>query len=294
MDNHTKERLEKAYKKKQLQKIARLHDVNQDLKNLFNLVSSELDLLKSRIQHLNHDLRNPLYGIIGMLDLMVNEDDDEDQIEVQTGDLIIIRQSAQSLLGIINGTLSIPESEKSLKEQLNIDRKLTSVIKVVSRIYLPMAQNKGISLSLNTHVDSEIQLSPNFYNNLIQITGNLVANAIKFTKSNGSVDVEFSLNTMENDRVLNLTVADTGKSMSLEQVSAFNQGKPVTRSTGTNGEQGFGMGLLHVIQMVSDNGGHIFVKSGKNPGTIFIASLPLQDNYTPRENGIHSTVNNGI
>jgi signal transduction histidine kinase len=141
----------------------------------------------------------------------------------------------------------------------------------INRLYLPMAQNKGISLSMSTQIDLEIQLLPNFFNNLIQITGNLVANAIKFTPSKGSVDVLLTLDDEENHSILNMTVSDTGQGMSPDQVSAFNQGKPVARSMGTNGEEGFGIGLQHVIEMVSEDGGRIVVKSEKGSGdTVFI------------------------
>lgn len=291
MDTYRKDRPDTSDQIKQLQKIPWSVDENQELENKYLLVHSELDLLKKSIKNLKHDLRNPLFAIIGIVDVMIIED--KDQIEVQTCDLIMIKESAESLLNLLNGALVIRDTQKNLKESVNINRNLSSVITEINRLYLLMAQNKGISLSLRSQIDTEIQLSPNFFIKLIQITGNLVANAVKFTPSNGSVDVVFNLDVVDNHSILNMTVADTGKSMSPDQISAFNQGKPVPRSMGTNGEQGLGIGLQHVIQMVSEYAGRILVKSEKGLGTEFSLSFPLPDKYLNRKNGLHSIVKNG-
>ena len=273
MDNRIKNRSKKSGQKKQLQKIVRLNDENHDLDNKYKLVSSELNHLKSHIQNLNHDLRNPLYGIIGMLDLMINED--EDRIEVQTCDLKIIKESAQALMDLVNDTYVIRGIKKREDESMSIDRNLSSAIREIHHLYLPMAQNKGISLLLSTHSDTDMLLPPNLFNNLIQITGNLVANAIKFTPSNGSVEVVFTLDDEEDCSMLKMIVKDTGKGMTPDEVLAFNKGKPVARSMGTNGEPGSGIGLLHVIEMVIEVDGRIFVKSEKGSGTTFSIAIPL-------------------
>jgi len=292
MEKHRINRTKKSNPKKRLQKIARLNDEKQELEKKYMLVSSKLDLLKNRMQNLNHDLRSPLGGITGMIDLLLKKY--KDQIDVQTRNLNMIKESAQSIFDLINGSLGVEDTQKSLNENIKIDRVLSSVIFETNRLYLPMAQNKGISLSLSTQIDTEVQFPPNLYISLIQITGNLIANAIKFTPSNGSVYVVFNLDADENQSIiLNMTVADTGKSMSPDQVSAFKQNKPVARSMGTNGEQGFGIGLQHVIQMVSEVDGRILVKSEKGLGSIFSLSFPLSDENLTRKDTSHFIVKNG-
>jgi signal transduction histidine kinase len=274
------------YQMNRLQNYDQLVEEQQVLEMKHVLVSSKLDHLNTRIQKLNHDLRSPLGGITGLLDLLINED--KEQIEVQTCDLIIIRESAQSLLNLINGALVVMDTQNGEKESMNIDRKLSSVIIEINRLYLPLAKHKGISLSLNSKINNDIQLPYSAFINLIQITGNLIANAVKYTPSNGSINVDFTLSAKEDLYTLNMNVTDTGKSMSPDQVSAFNQGKPVSRSLGTNGEQGFGIGLQHVHQMVSEGNGHIYMKSAKESGTFFSLSLPLPDKNMICDNGSHS------
>lgn len=273
MDTYRKARPNESDQIKQPQIISNSVDENQESENKHQLISSELDLLKKLIKNLKHDIRSPLSGISGMLDLMINED--KEQVEVQTSDLIIIKEAAEALLDLTNGALMIRDTQKNLKESVKNDRNISSVITEMNRLYLPMAQNKSILLLLRSQIDEEIQLQHNFFINLIQITGNLVANAVKFTPSEGSVDVVFFLDADENNNLLNMTVTDTGKSISPDHVSAFNQGKPIPKSMGTNGEQGFGIGLRHIREMVSEYAGRIFVESREGSGTTFSISFPI-------------------
>lgn len=273
MDTYRKARPNQSDQIKQSQKRPCSVDENQEPEKNYLPASSELDLLKKHIKNLKHDLRSPLSGISGMLEMMINED--KDRIEVRTGDLLIIKEAIKSLLDLINGALVNQDTRNNRKEGENIDRNLSSVIMEINRLYLPMALNKNILLSVNNQTKSEIQLQNNFFINLIQITGNLVANAIKFTPPNGFIDVVFSLDSNEDNKSLNMTIVDTGKSMSPDHVSAFNQGKPIPKSMGTNGEAGFGIGLQHIRKMVSNYAGQIFVKSRKGSGTTFSISFPI-------------------
>lgn len=291
MDPHKKDQPDNSDQINHSQQNPWVVDQNQEFEDKFMLVYSELEFLKKRMEILKHDLRGPLGGITGMIDLQLVEG--KDLVEMKTSDLIMIKESAQSLLNLINGSLVTKDTQTNLWESVNIDKNLSSVITEINRLYLPMAQNKGVSLSLRGHIDTEIHLPANFFMNLIQITGNLISNAVKFTPSNGTVDVVFTLDADENHSTLKITVADTGKSMSPDQVSAFNQGQRVPRSTGTNGEQGFGIGLQHVLHMVSEYTGSIFVKSGKDTGTEFSLSVPLPDHFLNRMSGSHSVVKNG-
>jgi signal transduction histidine kinase len=291
MDPHENDWSHKSDRLKQSQMNTRMTGQNQDLENNYLRLSSKLDLLKKRIENLKHDLRNPLFGITGMLTLMNIED--KDQIIVQTRDLIMIKESAESLLNLINGALVIQDTNTNLKESVDINRNLSSLITEIKRLYLPVAQNKSISLSLKSQIKTEIQLQPNFFINLIQIIGNLVANSIKFTPPKGSVDVIFSLDADKNHNTLNMTVIDSGKGMAPDQVSAFNQDKPIRKSLGTNGEPGFGIGLQHIKQRVSEYAGRIFLESEKDSGTTFSISFPIPDKNSDRKNGAYSIVNNG-
>ncbi|WP_372906210.1 sensor histidine kinase [Rhodohalobacter sp.] len=257
----------------QLQNIAQIINRNLELEKKYKLLSSRVEYLNNHVRNLKHDLQSPLGGIIGMLDILIS--DDKDRVNVETRDLKMIKDSAQSLLDLVDEEFVIGDDLQSEKQNINIDKRLSSAMKEIHRLYLPMAKNKGINLMLKNKIETEIELQSNLFLNLIQTTGNLIANAVKFTPSGGTVIVEFTLGAEDDRSMLFMSISDTGKSMSAEQVSAFNQGKPVARSLGTDGEEGSGIGLQHVKQMVFEVDGRIDVESEKGSGTTFSLSFPL-------------------
>lgn len=260
--------------------IERLMDEKHQLEKQNILIALKLEFLKRSTRNLNHDLRSPLGGITGMIDLLLA--DGSDTVEVHSGDLKMIKHSAQSILDLLNGKLPLKGGSDSPSPVINIESIISSTLLEISRLYLPMSKAKGIKLSLRTEIESKLRLHPNYFHNLIQITGNLVANAIKFTPPGGNIDVHCTLSVDHNHPILSMKVTDNGQGMPPDQVSAFNLGYPVARSTGTNGEKGFGIGLQHVIQMVAEERGHISVTSENGRGTEFSISFPLTGNRLTR------------
>ncbi len=273
MDIQKNDQLHKSDETEQHRDISDVINQNIELEKKYKLLSSRVEYLNNHVRNLKHDLQSPLGGIIGMLDILIS--DDKDRVNVETRDLKMIKDSAQSLLDLVDEEFVIGDDLQSEKQNINIDKRLSSAMKEIHRLYLPMAKNKGINLMLKNKIETEIELQSNLFLNLIQTTGNLIANAVKFTPSDGTVNVEFTLRAEDERSMLFMSISDTGKSMSAEQVSAFNQGKPVARSLGTDGEEGSGIGLQHVKQMVFEVDGRIDVESEKGSGTTFSLSFPL-------------------
>lgn len=175
---------------------------------------------------------------------------------------------------------------------MNIDRIPSSVIMVINRIYQPIAQNMGILLFLRNEINTEIPFPTNSFINLIQITGNLVAVALKFTSRNGLVDVVFTIGADADQSMLKMTVTNSGKSISPDLVTAFNEGEQVAKLIGNAGEHSFGFRLDYVMQLVTKEGGRIFIKNRKGSGTTFSLSFPLREKYINRRNGFYPIVKN--
>lgn len=103
------------------------------------------------------------------------------------------------------------------------------------------------------------------------ILRNLIANAVKFTATGGQVKIAGKVS----NGIVEVYVEDNGLGMHEEEVrDLFQPGKHFTRR-GTNQETGSGIGLLITKEMVSKNGGNIWVSSRKHEGTIFTFTLPL-------------------
>ncbi|MFU8861952.1 MAG: ATP-binding protein [Cyclonatronaceae bacterium] len=173
---------------------------------------------------------------------------------------------------------------------MQIDRKLSTIIRVIERIYLPTAQGIGTSLFLKNQIDKEIHFPPGFFINLIQITGNLVANAFKFTPSNGSVEVVFTLDTDEGQNILNMAITYFGRSIPHDLVSALSQGKITPKPTVAEEQPCFAARLHHVMQIVSKEKGRIFMENENGSETTFLLTFPIPDKYLNQKNGFHPIV----
>ncbi len=273
MEKQKYDQLHKPDETEQLQKITLLIDRNLELEKKYKLLSSRVEYLNNHAQNLKHDLQSPLGGIIGMLEILISED--TDYVDVEVRDLKMIKATAESLLDLVNENFVIRVDLQNEKESSIIDRSITSAMKKIHRLYLPMAKNKGINLMLRNRIETEIELQSNLFLNLLKITGNLIANAVKFTPSGGTVNVDFTLGSEDDISMLYVSVSDTGKSMAADQILAFNEGKPIAKSLGTDGEEGSGIGLQHVKKMVFEVDGRIAVESKKGTGTTFSLSFPL-------------------
>lgn len=167
---------------------------------------------------------------------------------------------------------------------MEISREISYVIMVINKIYLSDAENLGISLSLKSEVESDIQFPPSIFINIIQITGNLVSNAIKLSASNSSVEVLFSLVTRGNDNVLKITLSYSASKIYPHQVIVNKQLKEDKTLQLMSGEEeiDFLKRLKHVVKLVNEEGAFIKVKRGSGPKTILLISFPLEQRYMHR------------
>jgi signal transduction histidine kinase len=254
------------------------------------IASEELDTLRDHVKKLNHDVHSPVSGIIMMADLLI---EDIEEVKVQALDIQMIKESAQSIVDIINGVMASWDADKN-KEKLLKSVPLSNVLDKIETLYKPLAQNKNLSLSVINQTDINLRVPYYFSIKLVRIIGNLVSNAVKFSPENGSVEVLISRQSKLNRSMLNITISNSGKSISLKQIAAFNSGDPVARSNETDGEMGFGLGLQHVHQMITEEGGSVTIETENGSGTRFSISLPLPTNEKNTAHKIASVLTNGF
>jgi len=260
--------------KKQLHLLADLVVSNIESENSLSNISAKLNLMRDNLQKLNHDIRNPIYGIVGIADMLLMNK--ERMNERQNQYIVMIKESAEAMTTIIDGVLMVANADKN-KEKLLEKKPLSNIPEKIKRLYTPLVQNKNVTLSLINKMDSGILIPHYLSIILLQIIGNLVSNAIKFTQLEGYVKVILAPGVENNQNMLEIIVKDNGVSMTDDQTSAFNSRKSIAITKGTNGEQGFGIGLQHVINLVTHAGGSISVKRRQQKGTKFSISIPMRE-----------------
>lgn len=237
--------------------------LKNEVKNARKLMAEALHKRKK----VAHDVRSPLSGIIGIASLAITEDlEPEDQKEY----FEMIEKSSRQLLGFANEILyQDQEDVQGASDQITLQELGEKIL----NLYRPQAESKNISLVAN--IDSKYKELEINKENLLQITGNLIANAIKFTPEKGQVMLSLLLHSTEDIPVLEIQVEDTGKGLSEEKIKELMDMKGKVSSTlGSAGETGFGLGLKLLKNMVKEMKGSLEIEKSKNSGSIFKIRIP--------------------
>jgi signal transduction histidine kinase len=217
-----------------------------------------------------HDIRGPLGGIISLTQ-MISMQGENNKLSDVLEFISMIQKAGTSLLDlateILNSEDKLPVTSKGLAAN---DFSLETFKQKLERLYLPQAKNKDINYVVTLMPGSVDMPFPK--NKLLQITGNLITNAIKFTSAKGSVTVNLGLFNEAAYQILTIKVVDTGIGLDNESIKNILSGKKNT-SDGTDGEIGFGFGLALVKRLVDDLNGTIDIQSEINTGTSFIITL---------------------
>jgi signal transduction histidine kinase len=270
--------LDKIGKEITPEKIELLKIIGDEIVSRFTEMKVMQDL-KHKVKEANdtkrkvaHDIRGPLGGIINLAQLISMQGDDNKMDEVLEF-IKLIQKSGTSLLELADEILSsekrvkFGEKEGMQSHELN----LTAFKEKLEKLYIPQAMHKNIQFSVHTSGKSDKK--PFQKNKLMQIAGNIVSNAIKFTPQNGVVKVDLDITIINNQDWVQVIVNDSGVGMDQKAIDNILAGDASSQK-GTGGETGYGFGLSLVKHLVNSLKGTLQIESTPGAGTKFEVRLP--------------------
>ncbi len=223
--------------------------------------------MKSRfLASMSHDIRTPLNGLIGMVDLANQYEDDPDMLrEIRKKEM----ESLQYLVSFVNDVLDMNklQSEDTKPQEMNFD--LVDLLQKVNQKYIIMAKEKGIDYKVEWEHGSIRH--PYLVGNPVyveRVLANIADNAVKFSEAGSTITVWLEEKTLSDDRVeLTFYCKDQGIGMKEEFLRhAFDMFSQEKQSSRTN-YQGSGLGLAITKKIMDRIGGSIELDSAPGKGT---------------------------
>jgi PAS domain S-box-containing protein len=249
--------------------------------------AEESDKLKTAfLQNISHEIRTPLNGILGFSNLLQDDDVSPEEMKEYS---VIINQSGNRLLEIVNNVLDISKIETGQLEVRYNTIALNSLVKDLYNFFDPIAGLKGLKLNYMNYLEEKESFISTDDSKLNQVLSNLINNAIKFTNSG---TVEFGYEIVAD--YIQFYVKDTGIGISQDNHKIIFERFTQIDLSITRGFEGAGLGLAISKGLVDLLGGTIWLESEVGRGTVFYFKIPYiatEQNDLPGFGNTESTQN---
>lgn len=215
--------------------------------------------------NLTHEFLTPITVILGLSRHMQTADNLERDESISY--MESIERQGNHLLRLVNQLLSMSKISAGIDNPKWYQGDIVVCIKMIVDPLQPYAKSKNVKLNFTSSESViEMEFIPNYINDVVQ---NLISNALKYSSSGDEIEVVVC---KINNKQISISVNDTGEGINendLEHIfNLFYQGK----QTGAN--NGSGIGLSYVRQLVEYMNGKIGVESSENRGSKFTVKLP--------------------
>jgi signal transduction histidine kinase len=221
-----------------------------------------------------HDIKTPLNVILGHAELLAGEYGGQTDPSERLSSLKRIRENIDRIVQLVTDFLTVSKLETLGLEAARHLVQMNGIAEDVVLQQMVTARDKNLKLTLDLDKNLKPVMGDN--NQLQRALWNLVANAIKFTHSGGSIRIRSRM--VGND--ISIEVIDSGPGIPREELPRlFSEFKRLKGSANT---EGTGLGLFIVKTIVEAHNGSVAVDSDEGLGTTFTILLPPSKNSSAR------------
>lgn len=231
----------------------------------------EINAMKDKFMSIiAHDLRSPFNAILGFSDLLLKnlEQTDRPDQQIMVKGLTTIDQAANQAYKLLENLLIWAQNQSGRidfsPENLNLYQEIVQIVNTLEGA----AAKKKIRITVSVRKEIGIFADRNMLDTIIR---NLVSNSLKFSYPESTIKISAS----SSDKRVKISVADQGVGIGPEKLSSIFEIDKQTNTTGTDNENGTGLGLSLCKEFVIRHGGKIWAKSTFGKGSIFSFTIPI-------------------
>jgi two-component system sensor histidine kinase/response regulator len=222
---------------------------------------------------ISHELHTPLNAIIGFSGLMNIESEGAGRIEEAQYSQIILN-AGNDLLKIINTILQLIDVSSGDLKLSNTELNPSDLIKRVVEVFKPKAEKAAVEIVFDlTDMPKYIYADNRL---LTQTIGNVLANAIQFSKKSDTIAITASAS----DDIVTIAIADQGIGMTADQINTAQMAFRQVDGSLTKTAYGMGLGLTMSKLITELHGGALSIDSAPGEGTIITISIPNRRKLT--------------
>jgi len=214
-----------------------------------------------------HDLRGPIGSLKSFVDLLA---DNNKILETKRGIkyLKTFQNSANSTFTLLDNLLFWAKSQQGSMDFHPTEQSIKEIIEENHDLLVPLARQKEIDFIIKADNGNLARFDKTMIGIVVR---NLMANALKFTPSKGTVEVTTNLLGKE----ILITVKDTGVGIPLKKQDTIFDEETHYSTIGTGNEKGSGLGLILCKEFVKKNNGRIWFNSSPGKGSEFCFTIPI-------------------